>query len=638
LTNIEDIVDAFLELLHLHADVTSDDAWDLERQVLFSLREYMSSASKETERHMRAVGHLAERLEPFQRKLFMMRYPGQDVPSFRQLLEIVAGCQSKPLRKPTEEEILANLLAQSTEDANFHDAYYFRNTWAHEARKLNPREESRYWRSVVASFLLIVRRNLDLAPSVTHRVARSMRIYSGLRVCLRHVQRKFDDTKWHNQYYIDLTLGEGGMLEEYEEEFLTIPTKRLLVIAGRTGAGKSTCLERLVTRLANRSFDSLDREEIDHLVIPVHFELKRYAYDTNSSLVRELFRALNRGDELGIDPGQHRSWPRVLSPARFVFCLDGLDEVGLGLYHTVISEIDHLACEFENVQVIVTGRSHSIPEHWHSFVVHISPLSAADVILYFEHPERLNFLAAPVRAFLEDRPDLVDILQDPLMAEAACRYWSQFEPPGSSQQLDSDTEREALMEGPLLEHLYRCFFDHHLRRMWLPRGKESFRANLVNALAALASAMDGDPLANFDLISDTFARFELAETDLGSILDTGLLKLVEGDYSFRNDTVKGYFAARRLRSLTRQKRDIPQALLLIQEANSFWDCSIRLLKEIAPLSDCTPLEAHLASLAQTQRATLQEVQHEQVVLQGSPGILWALQAIWRRLWKDHRRG
>jgi hypothetical protein len=599
LTNIEDAVDALLALLHLRTGVADDDVQELERQVLFSLRDYRSATGGETERRMRAAGHLAERLEPFQRKLFTMRYPDREVPSLRRMLQIVGGCEEKPLRDATEEEILTSLREQSTEEAILHDAYYFRNAWAHEARKLNPREELRYWRSVVAAFLLISGRNIDLVPTIMDRVARTARSYVGLGICLEHMRKKFDDAKWRNQYYIDLTVGVGGLLEEHVEEFLESRTERLLVVAGRTGAGKSTFLERLVTELADQALHALDLEGTDHLLIPVHLELKRYVSRRGRTLPKKLHGELDRNNELGLNARQRHSWPFALSPIGFVVCLDGLDEVKRSEYQAVVSEIDDLMCDFENVKVIVAGRPHAVPAHWCQAMVRITPLSSEEVITYFEHPERLNLLAPHVRVFLEDRPDLVDILQDPLMTEAACCYWSQFDPPDSNRELDPITEQEALLEGPLLEHLYRCFFDHHLSRVWAPSGKESTRSRLVNALATLASEMDGDPFTNFDLISAIFTRFELGDADLGDFLDTGLLRLVEGDYCFRNNTVKAYFAARRLRSLTRQKRDTPQALSLIREANQFWHYCVRLLKEIAPLEDCSPFEDHLTSLAQS---------------------------------------
>jgi hypothetical protein len=598
LTNIEDVVDAFLRLLHLPA--TSVEVKDLERQVLDSCSKYMHAPAIETVDRVKAAGHLAERLEAFQKKLFAMRHPKDAVPgSLGALLKVVGGYQDKLLHRPTDREMVDCLRQQRTDEAVLHDAYYFRNTWAHKARLLTPAEEQRYWRSVVAAFLLITDRNMDLAPAVMDRVARTARIDTVLGICLDAVRGRFDDTKWRNQYYIDLTVGMGGLLEEHVEEFLESRTERLLVVAGRTGAGKSTFLERLVTELADQALHALDLEGTDHLLIPVHLELKRYVSRRGRTLLKKLYGELDPNNELGLNARQRHSWPFALSPIGFVVCLDGLDEVKRSEYQAVVSEIDDLTHDFENVKVIVAGRPHTVPAHWCQAIVRIMPLSSEEVITYFEHPERLNLLARHVRVFLEDRPDLVDILQDPLMTEAACRYWSQFEPPDSNRELDPITEQEALLEGPLLEHLYRCFFDHHLSRVWAPSGKESTRSRLVNALATLASEMDGDPFTNFDLISAIFTRFELGEADLGDFLDTGLLRLVEGDYCFRNNTVKAYFAARRLRSLTRQKRHTPQALSLIREANQFWHYCVRLLKEIAPLEDCSPFEDHLTSLAQS---------------------------------------
>ena len=321
-------------------------------------------------------------------------------------------------------------------------------------------------------------------------------------------------------------------------------------------------------------------------------------------LVKKLYHEFDPRKTLEIRTRRVERWPQVISPTGLLVCLlDGLDEVPAPAYRRVVSEIEELVADFENVKVIVTSRPHAVPEHWKQSLVSITPLPPEEVIAYFGHPERLNLLASDVQAFLEDKPDLVDILRDPLMAEAACRHWRQFEPPEPTSELDPAVRQEALLEGPLLDHLYHCFFTHHLRRAFGMQIKDYERVRQRSALAKLALKMDGDPLANFELIADVFERFEREATTTEDLLeifvDIGLLKPDDNGFAFRNDTVKAYFAAVGLRDELRARRGLERVLALITQANEcFWHHCVRLLKQMAPLQDFSGIERHLTSLSE----------------------------------------
>lgn len=602
--DIESTTDALLALLRLQTTVP--EAQGLEKRALSSFEQYLSAEEVATERRVHAVSNLVLRLEPFLRKLFALRYPDGEVPrSFKKLLQSdVAGYQDQELLyKPTESDLLDALRLQRTEDAILHDAYCFRNIEAHEAKVFLPAREQRCWRSVVAAFLLIAQRNTDLVPAVRDRTEITARIRSGLRVCLENVRGRFDDARWRNEYYIPLITDQGGRLDEHVDAFFRSHTEKLLVVSGRTGAGKSTFLERVVTELADQALDALGLGIPGRLLVPVHLELKRYAPGKRQHLVRKLYNEFDPDRVLGMTGQRVVSWPQILSPIGLVVCLDGLDEVASAFYPMAASEIDDLVTDSDNVKVIVTSRPQAVPSHWHDSLVRIIPLSREEVITYFGHPERLNLLAPDVQAFLESKPDLVDILQDPLMAEAACRYWRQFEPPDLRVELDLSARQEAVLEGPLLDHLYRCFFTHHLRRAFGKRVADYERVRQVSALAKLALEVDGDPSANFELIADAFDRFESGATAEESLLelfvDIGLLRSHDSGFAFRNDTVKAYFAAVGLRSHTRRQQDLERALSWIRQANQFWHRCVELLKQIAPLYDLSPVEGHLASLAET---------------------------------------
>jgi hypothetical protein len=602
LPNIESTVDALLALLRLPTTVT--DAKDLEKQVQFSFREHLSASDLEIERRVRAAGHLAERLEAFLKKLFARRHPDIAMPdSLGKLLkEDVGGYQGKLEFKPTDEVMLAALRLQRTEQAVIHDAYYFRNTWAHKARQVSPSQEQRYWQSVIAAFLLIAERNKDLVPAVRKRADRAARIRSGLRLCLQHVRTQFDDAKWHREYYIRLSTDRASKLDDYVDAFFESQTDRLLVIAGRTGAGKTTFLERLVVQLADQALYALSFETPGHLTIPVHLELKRYTPGKRTYLVKKLYNTLNPKGNLGIRTRQIAFWPQFLSPNQFVLCLDGLDEVSREAWPTVVSELDELVTDFDNVKVIVTTRPHAVPDHWNESLVHILPLPPEEVIAYFGHGERLHQLASDAQAFLRKKPDIVDILQEPLMAEAACRYWRQFEPSDSKADLDPSTCQEALLEGPLLEHLYQCFFTHHVRRAFQKQLVDYERVRQQSAVAKLALKMDGDLFANFEFIANAFAKFEAGATTTADLLelflDIGLLKPHDSGFAFRNETIKTYFAAVGLRDLL-GKQDLDEAFSFIRQANRFWRRCVKLLKEIASVyHHVSAIEGYLASLAE----------------------------------------
>lgn len=601
LVDIETIVEALVELLRSPTPVSK--AEDLESQVRFAINEYVSAPVLDFQRRSSAVGHLAERLEPFLKKLFAMRHPTASIPdSLRTLLKDVAGYQDELLFRPTDEELIKKLMRQRTEEAVFHDAYYFRNKWAHEAPSLTPFEQQRYWISVVAAFLLTAMRNIDLVPAVERHADNMERICSGLKICLDNARTRVDDTRWRNEFYIPLGAEQGGQLDKHIEAFLGSQTCKLLTVTGRTGAGKSTFLERLTTELAARALDVLGVQIESHLLVPVHLELKRYTPSKRIHLAKKLYSEFDPNRALGIKSRKIASWPLSLSPAYLVACLDGLDEVDASTYPAVVSEIEELVASFDNLKVVVTSRPHAVPEHWRKSEVSIAPLPFDEVLAYFGHPQRLNLLAPHVQAFLEVRPDFVEILQDPLMTEAACRYWHQFEPSQSETNLEPDVWQEALSEGPLLDHLYRSFFTHHLRRALRKQVPDYERARQVNALAKLALKMDGDPTANFELVTSAFVEFETgASSDhrlLELFMDLGLLQSENGEFTFRNDTVKAYFAAIGLRSHMRRPLDLDEVLSFIRQADQFWYKCVGLLRQIAPLHDLSHIEGHLTSLAE----------------------------------------
>jgi len=562
LTDADNTVKALLALLQMPSRDSAAES--VERDVRCAFEEYWE-ASNAGHRAM-AARQLAIVLEPFLRKLYAEHYGVPTDNSFRQLLKDVALYQGDLLSRPTDEQLVDFLKGQDTIEAILHDAYHARNLNAHKAKKLTTFEELRYWNSVVAAFLLTADRNMDLVPEIREHIQSAARISSGLLICLGNVRDRFRDERWRNEFYIPLTIDRGTSLDRHVFAFLESTTDRLLIIAGRTGAGKSTFLERLVTELADQAIDSLGSERTDQLFIPVHYELKRYVPGKRTYLLKKLYNDFDPGLELGMKTKRVAIWPQFLSPRCLVVCLDGLDEVSSAAYPTVISEIEELG-GFDNVKVIVASRPHAVPSHWHGSLVRIMPLPLEEVIAYFGHPERLNLLAPEVHAFLAGRPDLVEILQDPLMAEAACRYWRKFESPNWREVLDQTTRQEALLEGPLLEHLYKCLFAHHLHRVFGRENIDYEETRQVAALALLALKMDGAPSADFALLANALDRFERGATTKEDLLeifvDIGLLRLYEYGFAFRNDTVKAYFAAIGLRNLMRSRQNRERVLPLI---------------------------------------------------------------------------
>jgi hypothetical protein len=593
------VVDALLALLQLPTAVA--EARDVAKRVLSAFERYLSASPLETEHQVDAACNLVLGLEPFLKKLFAMRHPNTTVPShFSDLLRAdIASYQGKFRCKLTDEKLLDELRKQRTEEAVLHDAYCFRNIEAHEARRFRSAQFQRYWRSVVAAFLLIAQRNMDLIPAVRKRAERAAQIRRGLRLCLENVRAQFDDAKWHNEYYIPLSIDQGRMLDEYVDAFLRGQADRLLAITGRMGAGKSTFLEGLTAQLADQALHVLGSGLPGNLVVPVHLELKRYTSGRRTDLVRKLHNVLDPNGRLGIGTQQISSWPRILLPNRIVVCLDGLDEVSSKAWPIIVAEIEELGTDFDNVQVILASRLHAVPDHWNQLLVHILPLPRKEVIAYFG--QRLNQLATPIQAFLKSKPDLVDILQDPLMAEAACRYWRTFEPADSEASLDPSVRREALLEGPLLDHLYQSLFTHLLHRAFRKQIMDYERAKQVDVLAKLALEMDGDPFANFELIAGVLGTVESGAPAVQDLLElfveTGLLRPQDNEFAFRNHTVKAYFAAVGLRSLTRREQDLGKAFSFIRQANEFWRRCVKLLKEIAPSYGVGAVEGYLASIS-----------------------------------------
>jgi hypothetical protein len=645
LPDIENTVDVFLELLHVPNPAPSKKSLGgLEPRVINAFHQYLHATGMDKPQRLNALANLTVGFETFVRKLVVLENPQQKVrrselakwlvsvgrysgPSLAEPVSLAEttektspgaqgteGSTSRVQEPVSFKEIVENVL--------IHDAYQARNMDAHEMGLLNPAEETRYWVSVVSAFLVVSERNRSLATVANAKRLRTEHSNYALHAHLEQTRARFADSSADEDRHIRLQVTRGATLDERVDDFLA-GSCRLLLITGRTGAGKTTSLERLCGRLADRAIRTISPATEARPIVPLYFELKRYRPGRLcEQLCREFVVSVVEADKMA-------SWPALL-PARLAMCLDGLDEADPTFYSALLIEIESLARDFDNVQIIVTTRPHGIPAHWSEFVTEILPLTLPQIEAYFG--KHLPMLSGAIQAFLAEEPDLVDILQDPLMTEAAWRYWTDFEaelsapaqapeetlqaspearclpesrvgdmqsptPPNATREILD----KALLRWPLLESLYRCFFNHHLRRVLGVRIIDYEHVRQVNALAQLALKVDGDARASWDCVSQIFVPFERnAPQDQGLALmfmDIGLLKAAEANcLAFRNETVKAYFAAVGVRSRA-QSNQLQEALAFIKEYNRFWRCAVGLIEEAERVLPAS-LRSHLQAIPQ----------------------------------------
>jgi hypothetical protein len=307
-----------------------------------------------------------------------------------------------------------------------------------------------------------------------------------------------------------------------------------VVLVGEPGAGKSTCLRRLVYEAELRSGQHVD-------TLPIYLQLREFnAADLTLEHLRRVLTSQ-------LDPTAPDEFDPPLNGGRVLLLLDGLDEIPEEHQRTALLEnIQTLCAQACSIRVVVTTREHSyhgeLPEFTH---LRIEPFSLDKISRWYllttgtapTDARRSRMFAALLR---DD--NLRDLFGNPLMlavvTAAGSRNWA------------GDGEKAALLR--------RCI--EMLTENWdatrgvvRPSTRTVTPRQMETSLADLSCLLVLQNRAEF-----TIGDFErLVETNVGihdsptELLDachaTGLITTQDrGTYRFTHRALRDYLAASRV--------------------------------------------------------------------------------------------
>jgi len=156
-----------------------------------------------------------------------------------------------------------------------------------------------------------------------------------------------------------------------------------VLITGSSGAGKSTCLKYLCSRIAVNTLAALEREHDlsapDVLEVPVYVALRRYGPTRLMELISAQFHRYG----LAITNNQLED---ALEQMSSVFLFDGLDEVNLRWRYEAINELETFRQRHPQQRIIVTTRAQPQVFAIADFEIYeIEPLNDGAVAAFAQH-------------------------------------------------------------------------------------------------------------------------------------------------------------------------------------------------------------------------------------------------------------
>ncbi|RFS85156.1 NACHT domain-containing protein [Actinomadura spongiicola] len=334
--------------------------------------------------------------------------------------------------------------------------------------------------------------------------------------------------------------------------------KRLMLLRGEAGGGKSTLLRWLAITAARGSFSgSLDDW---NGCVPFLIKLRSHA---GGSLPRpEEFIDDVAGNLAGIMP---RGWAhRRLASGRALLLVDGVDEVTTAQRQAVRSWLKDLVAQFRDIRIVVTSRPAAAGYDWlraegfgTAFLEQLGPADVRKLVRHWHNavrdcpdlpcpPERLPSYEARLLARLEAAPALRTLASSPLLAAMLCAL---------------NLDREALPRNRM--GLYGAALDMLLETRDVKRGIPSTleRDQKIRILQDIAwhlstSARVELPKAMVErLVADRLAAMPQVRVPPGTVLDellqrSGVLREpVPGRIDFVHRTVQEYLTAKQAADL-----------------------------------------------------------------------------------------
>ncbi len=159
--------------------------------------------------------------------------------------------------------------------------------------------------------------------------------------------------------YEDCLLSIGD--KSSPESEVTIDYGGNIIIRGSAGSGKSFLMKRTFLRMI----------EINRGYVPIFFELRSLNDSSKVNLLESLF------DFMPPDAVRDKNLlDRMLQKGRFVFLLDGYDELYEKIKQKVSTQIERIIGKYPRCRIIISGRSSESFEAWQHFNVYtIEPLT-----------------------------------------------------------------------------------------------------------------------------------------------------------------------------------------------------------------------------------------------------------------------
>lgn len=190
--------------------------------------------------------------------------------------------------------------------------------------------------------------------------------------------------------YIDLYDRAGNLLEEVVRKWLEESQRRILVLEGPPGSGKSTFICRLVAKLADAGMAAMEeirrREEFCQppIWIPVYLRLRELKEPFYQELGKEILLQVNLVGKLW---EREPSEPEKLLESRelrWLVCFDGLDELWEEQkIEAFLGAVRSLCRRYPALKVLISTRPlTTIPDDLQS--TQIGALSEADILTYLQ--------------------------------------------------------------------------------------------------------------------------------------------------------------------------------------------------------------------------------------------------------------
>lgn len=216
----------------------------------------------------------------------------------------------------------------------------------------------------------------------------------GLRKYLKRQQDKFTSMKTILQgstpvylydFYFPLKLIDSKLVPRYHEDYYSplrdthsFPTDSItdlfkkgkyLTIMGDAGSGKSTLIKHLFLNCIKEKY-----------AVPFLLEL-RYLNDYNGSIENFILEKIFE-NEIGEN---YRIVNRMLDSGKFVFFLDGYDEINTNMKEKVVKSIDDFITKYPDNKYILTSRPYSNIEHFQKFKnFNVNRLNEEDIDNFIE--------------------------------------------------------------------------------------------------------------------------------------------------------------------------------------------------------------------------------------------------------------